>query len=85
MKMGKEAFRWNGNLYAAANKVQAEVGERLISRTPFSEAALVLDVGCGSGNLTFKIGAKVPKGKVTAISVLHWINWNYMLPGFPVK
>ena len=60
-------FNWNSEAYAAANSIQASVGERLIESIPFMPDMAVLDAGCGSGNLTVLLAQKVPDGQVLAI------------------
>lgn len=67
--MGKGTFSWNGNQYSAVNGIQESVGEQLLDSITFRKDMKVLDAGCGSGNLTFKIGERVPSGHVTAIDL----------------
>ena len=65
----EEKFKWSGQQYSMANGLQSHIGTQLLSGIPFTDDALVLDVGCGSGNLTFAIAEQVPNGRVVAIDL----------------
>lgn len=64
--MGRR-FNWNGETYSSSNGIQTSVGERLIHTIAFFPDMSVLDAGCGSGNLSFLLAEKVPKGNVIGI------------------
>lgn len=67
--MSEEKYQWNGEQYAKANSLQMSIGDRLIHSIEVSKQAIVLDAGCGVGNLTMEIARLVPDGKVTAIDL----------------
>lgn len=60
-------FNWNSLKYSFSNKIQAEIGYMLIENIGIKEDDKILDVGCGVGNITFKIADKAKKGKVIGI------------------
>lgn len=64
--MGKK-FNWNGEIYTMSNRIQTSVREHLINKVCFYPEMSVLDVGCGSGNLTLILAKQVPKGNVIGI------------------
>ena len=63
----EKQFNWNGEIYASSNDLQTSVGEHLINKVCFYPEMSILDAGCGSGNLTFLLAKKVPKGNVIGI------------------
>lgn len=67
--MSEEKFLWNGNQYSIANGIQMSVGERLLQSMTFRKNMDVLDAGCGSGNLSIRIGEQVPEGHVLAVDL----------------
>ena len=60
-------FRWNGLLYKRISSLQEEVGVRLIQKLKFRPAEHVLDVGCGTGNLSLEIARQCWKGRVLGV------------------
>ena len=69
--MEKSPFLWNDlpEQYSDAVRSQAFIGEELIHTIDFKPTDLVLDAGCGVGNLTLEIARKVPEGSITGMDI----------------
>ena len=54
--------------YRNVSKVQEEVGLYLMDKAPLTPGNIVLDLGCGPGNLTVRLAEKVaPQGRVVGV------------------
>ena len=54
--------------YRNVSKVQEEVGLYLMDKAPLIAGKIVLDLGCGPGNLTVRLAEKVaPQGRVVGV------------------
>ena len=54
--------------YRNVSKVQEEVGLYLMDKAPLTPGKIVLDLGCGPGNLTVRLAEKVaPQGRVVGV------------------
>ena len=54
--------------YRNVSKVQEEVGLYLMHKAPLTPGKVVLDLGCGPGNLTVRLAEKVgPQGRVVGV------------------
>jgi len=62
-----EQGSWDGGLYAANSSHHRATDERLIADLDLRPDSRVLDVGCGSGDLTARLAALVPGGEVIGI------------------
>lgn len=58
---------WDAKLYADLAKPQYSIAVNLLKKYAFEGNEKVLDVGCGTGNITTLIADKVPAGKVIGI------------------
>jgi trans-aconitate methyltransferase len=58
---------WNADAYHRVSAPQFDWGLRVLDRLPLSGDEVVLDVGCGTGRLTEKLVARVPRGYVVAL------------------
>ena len=54
--------------YRNVSKVQEKVGLYLLHKAPLTHGKIVLDLGCGPGNLTVRLAEKVgPQGRVVGV------------------
>ncbi len=60
-------FNWDGSKYATNLDLQAEVGETLINTIRLQPHYIILDIGCGVGNLTTKLASLCYQGSVLGI------------------
>jgi trans-aconitate 2-methyltransferase len=60
-------FDWDTKKYEATSNLQADAGLELLGRIPLREDAVVLDAGCGMGNLMLDIARRTPDGHVKGI------------------
>jgi trans-aconitate 2-methyltransferase len=58
------ASDWNGAVYHRVSEPQFEWGMSVLSRLALAGDERVLDVGCGTGRLTFELARRVPNGSV---------------------
>ena len=63
------ATDWDARSYHAVSDPQFSWGLRVLERLELSGSETVLDVGCGSGRLTARLVARVPRGGVVALDV----------------
>lgn len=50
-------------------KDQATLVNQILSSIPFTPVSRVLDIGCGTGDMTAEIASTVPEGKITGIDI----------------
>lgn len=62
-----EEFNWDGSKYSTTNGLQADIGHLLLESACIGQDEIILDLGCGVGNLTFALAKKVPGGHVLGI------------------
>lgn len=62
-------FQWNSFQYLKTAGMQETYGVQLLSKIPLKDNSIVLDAGCGAGNLTFKIAKRILNGHVTGIDL----------------
>lgn len=62
-----KTFEFNGQKYKKASKHQKEWGNNLIAELSLNGNETILDLGCGDGVLTEKLGELVPNGSVLGI------------------
>ncbi|MBS0287506.1 MAG: class I SAM-dependent methyltransferase [Proteobacteria bacterium] len=60
---------WDAKLYNEMAVPQYHVAMNLLETYPFQGTEEVLDIGCGTGNITVHIAEKVKKGKVIGIDI----------------
>ena len=58
---------WDGAAYAANTGHHRRYDERFLATLPLRPADRVLDLGCGSGDLTATVAARVPDGHVVGL------------------
>lgn len=60
-------FKWDEELYTRIGRLQEDIGDMLIRALNLQPKEYVLDVGCGTGNLSIKIAMQCKSGRVVAI------------------
>jgi trans-aconitate 2-methyltransferase len=60
---------WNAETYHRVSNPHVEWGTAVLERLPLAGDELVLDIGCGTGRLTERLLARVPRGHVVAIDL----------------
>jgi SAM-dependent methyltransferase len=58
---------WNAETYHRVSTPQFDWGTVVLSRLPLEGNECVLDVGCGTGRLTERVLARLPRGRVVGI------------------
>jgi trans-aconitate 2-methyltransferase len=58
---------WDGKQYKENSSPQEASASELINSIKFTGSEWVLDIGCGDGRITQKIGSLIPNGKVIGI------------------
>lgn len=61
------ASRWNAEAYDRVSAPQQEWAEELFGRLELRGDERILDAGCGSGRVTGKLAARLPRGEVVGI------------------
>ncbi len=60
-------MRWDAKKYDAAKAPQVDAGRELIAMAGVSDTDSILDIGCGTGNLTIELARLASKGYVVGI------------------
>jgi trans-aconitate 2-methyltransferase len=60
---------WNAGEYNRHSSLQAALAEEQLSRLTLDGAERVLDIGCGDGNITAEIAARVPRGRALGVDL----------------
>ncbi len=60
---------WNPAQYAAHSALQQRWANELLERLTLRGHERVLDVGCGAGNITAQLAARVPQGRVVGVDI----------------
>jgi len=63
----QRTLEFDGRKYVEASGHQKEWGARLIAELELTGTERILDLGCGDGNLTAQLAARVPDGHVLGI------------------
>lgn len=58
---------WDGALYAANTEHHRRYDDRFLASLPLTASDRVLDLGCGAGDLTATVAARVPEGHVVGL------------------
>lgn len=58
MKGMRHPMRWNADLYQEKHNFVAEYGKALLEHIPDSKQLSILDLGCGTGDLTYELSKK---------------------------
>src|SRR3954471_9485540 len=58
---------WDGASYAANTAPHRRYDEEILATLPLCPADRVLDLGCGSGDFTVQVAARVPEGHVVGL------------------
>jgi trans-aconitate 2-methyltransferase len=74
--MNESTYTWDSTAYARHSAAQAEWAQELIAKLHLQGAEVVLDLGCGDGQMTLALAACVPAGTVVGIdnseSMITW-------------
>ena len=60
---------WNADVYHRVSDPQRAWGTEVLSRLPLAGTELVLDVGCGTGRLTFELLQRLPRGRAIGVDL----------------
>jgi len=60
-------MRWDAEKYDSVRAPQIDAGRELIAMTKVKETDSILDIGCGTGKLTFELAQLASQGCVTGI------------------
>ncbi|HEX8949672.1 MAG TPA: methyltransferase domain-containing protein [Dissulfurispiraceae bacterium] len=60
-------MRWDAEKYDSAKAPQVDAGRELLDMARICETDYVLDIGCGTGNLTVEVAHRATKGGVVGI------------------
>ena len=60
---------WNADVYHRVSDPQRAWGTEVLSRLPLAGTELVLDVGCGTGRLTFALLQRLPRGRAIGVDL----------------
>lgn len=63
----RQAGEWSGDAYAKHSGHHRAFDDAFLERHPPSDADVVVDLGCGSGEFSAKVAALVPKGRVIGV------------------
>jgi trans-aconitate 2-methyltransferase len=69
--MGERMTEWNATEYARRSGLQEAMAEEVLALLDLEGSERVLDVGCGDGNITAKIAARLPRGTVVGVDASH--------------
>jgi trans-aconitate 2-methyltransferase len=58
---------WDATTYDRVADPQARWGEAVLARLPLTGDERVLDAGCGSGRVTERLAARLPRGRIVAL------------------
>jgi trans-aconitate 2-methyltransferase len=58
---------WNAEVYGRISQPQFAWGQRVLARLPLTGGEVVLDAGCGTGQLTELLVERLPRGRVIAL------------------
>jgi trans-aconitate 2-methyltransferase len=58
---------WNAGVYHRVSNPQLDWGLPVLERLPLAGGETVIDVGCGTGRLTEKLTARLPRGRAVAV------------------
>jgi trans-aconitate 2-methyltransferase len=58
---------WNAEVYARISQPQFAWGQRVLARLPLTGSEVVVDAGCGTGQLTELLAERLPRGRVVAL------------------
>lgn len=64
-----EKFQWDSFQYAKTAGMQETYGVQLLHELPFKYNSVVLDAGCGAGNLAVELAKRIPDGRVVGIDL----------------
>lgn len=64
-----DEFQWDSLQYTKTARLQESYGVQLLSKIPLQKNSVVLDAGCGAGNLTRKVAERIPNGYVVGIDL----------------
>src|SRR4029450_13874474 len=76
---------WNADVYHRVSDPQRAWGAEVLSRLPLAGTELVLDVGCGTGRLTFELLQRLPRGRAIGVDLsanMIAAAGRYLLPPF---
>lgn len=65
--MGTDSREWDATTYDRVAAPMTRMGTAVLDRLPLRGDEIVLDAGCGSGQVTAKLAARLPYGRVIAL------------------
>ncbi len=60
---------WDAATYHRVSTPQFTWGQKVLAQLPLQGNETVLDAGCGTGRLTFELGALLPAGRVVGLDI----------------
>lgn len=60
---------WDATAYQRVSAPQFTWGQKVLASLPLRGNEIVLDAGCGTGRLTFELGALLPSGRVVGVDI----------------
>ena len=65
--MARDGDRWNAEQYLKFSGPRFRPGLDLLAQAPIADPASIVDLGCGTGDLTLAIQARFPKARITGM------------------
>ena len=69
--MGTGPREWDASTYDRVAAPMTRMGSAVLDRLPLRGDEVVLDAGCGSGQVNAKLATRLPRGRVIALDAGH--------------